>query len=88
MYATLRENIPITDLIARASSLGGDEAAVKKLMNLIMQFRKVSYPNCALLVHISVLTMAGSRFAITRSSLSEPTSSHPCHSRPTTGPST
>lgn len=42
MYGTLRENIPITDLIARASSLGGDEAAVKRLMNLIMQFRKVS----------------------------------------------
>ncbi|KAI5480383.1 SNF2 family helicase Ino80 [Pseudohyphozyma bogoriensis] len=40
MYRTLRENISITDLVARASSLGDDDS-VKRLMNLIMQFRKV-----------------------------------------------
>ncbi|GAA6012112.1 hypothetical protein JCM10207_005132 [Rhodosporidiobolus poonsookiae] len=40
MYRTLRENISITDLVARASSLNDDDS-VKRLMNLIMQFRKV-----------------------------------------------
>jgi len=40
MYRTLRENISITDLVARASSLSDDDS-VKRLMNLIMQFRKV-----------------------------------------------
>jgi len=40
MYRTLKENISITDLVARASSLSDDDS-VKRLMNLIMQFRKV-----------------------------------------------
>lgn len=40
MYRTLREHISITDLVARASSLNDDDS-VKRLMNLIMQFRKV-----------------------------------------------
>ncbi|GAA5878549.1 hypothetical protein JCM3774_000103 [Rhodotorula dairenensis] len=40
MYRTLKENISITDLVARASSLNDDDS-VKRLMNLIMQFRKV-----------------------------------------------
>lgn len=40
MYRTLRENISITDLVSRASSLTDDDS-VKRLMNLIMQFRKV-----------------------------------------------
>ena len=40
MYRTLRENISITDLVSRASSLNDDDS-VKRLMNLIMQFRKV-----------------------------------------------
>lgn len=40
MYRTLRENISITDLVSRASSLSDDDS-VKRLMNLIMQFRKV-----------------------------------------------
>jgi len=41
MYHTLRENMSIDDLIQRASSLSADDASVKRLMNLIMQFRKV-----------------------------------------------
>jgi DNA helicase INO80 len=40
MYRTLREHISITDLVSRASSLNDDDS-VKRLMNLIMQFRKV-----------------------------------------------
>ncbi|BGP61681.1 hypothetical protein NBRC10512_000688 [Rhodotorula toruloides] len=40
MYRTLKENISITDLVARASTLNDDDS-VKRLMNLIMQFRKV-----------------------------------------------
>lgn len=40
MYRTLKENISITDLVARATSLNDDDS-VKRLMNLIMQFRKV-----------------------------------------------
>lgn len=40
MYRTLKENISITDLVARASNLNDDDS-VKRLMNLIMQFRKV-----------------------------------------------
>lgn len=40
MYRTLRENISITDLVSRATSLSDDDS-VKRLMNLIMQFRKV-----------------------------------------------
>lgn len=40
MYRALRKNISIADLVARASSLSDDES-VKRLMNLIMQFRKV-----------------------------------------------
>ncbi|KAM0745674.1 hypothetical protein T439DRAFT_176471 [Meredithblackwellia eburnea MCA 4105] len=40
MYRTLRENISITDLVSRATSLNDDDS-VKRLMNLIMQFRKV-----------------------------------------------
>lgn len=40
MYRTLRENISITDLVSRASTLNDDDS-VKRLMNLIMQFRKV-----------------------------------------------
>lgn len=44
MYRTLRENISITELVSRASSLNDDDS-VKRLMNLIMQFRKVcSHP--------------------------------------------
>lgn len=42
MYQTLRENMSITDLIQKASSLSADDNAVKRLMNLIMQFRKVN----------------------------------------------
>ncbi|SCV70953.1 BQ2448_3715 [Microbotryum intermedium] len=40
MYRTLREHISITDLVSRATSLNDDDS-VKRLMNLIMQFRKV-----------------------------------------------
>lgn len=40
MYRTLRQNISIADLVKRASSLSDDDS-VKRLMNLIMQFRKV-----------------------------------------------
>ena len=40
MYRTLRQNISIADLVRRATSLSDDDS-VKKLMNLIMQFRKV-----------------------------------------------
>lgn len=40
MYRTLRENISITDLVSRATSINDDDS-VKRLMNLIMQFRKV-----------------------------------------------
>ncbi|KAM0788821.1 hypothetical protein ACM66B_002907 [Microbotryomycetes sp. NB124-2] len=40
MYRTLKEHISITDLVARATSLNDDDS-VKRLMNLIMQFRKV-----------------------------------------------
>lgn len=40
MYRTLRQNISIADLVKRAASLSDDES-VKRLMNLIMQFRKV-----------------------------------------------
>lgn len=40
MYRTLRQNISIADLVARATSLNDDDS-VKRLMNLIMQFRKV-----------------------------------------------
>lgn len=41
MYRTLRENMSISDLVNRASTLSSDDASVKRLMNLIMQFRKV-----------------------------------------------
>ena len=41
MYNTLKTNISLADLMARASSLSADDGAVKRLMNLIMQFRKV-----------------------------------------------
>lgn len=40
MYRTLRQNISIADLVKRAASLSDDDS-VKRLMNLIMQFRKV-----------------------------------------------
>ena len=40
MYRALRQNISIADLISRAASLSDDDS-VKRLMNLIMQFRKV-----------------------------------------------
>lgn len=40
MYRTLRQNISIADLVKRATSLSDDDS-VKRLMNLIMQFRKV-----------------------------------------------
>lgn len=40
MYRTLKEHISITDLVSRASTLNDDDS-VKRLMNLIMQFRKV-----------------------------------------------
>ena len=42
MYNTLRTNISVADLVQRAQSLSSDDSAVKRLMNLIMQFRKVS----------------------------------------------
>ena len=42
MYNTLRTNISLSDLVQRAQNLSSDENAVKRLMNLIMQFRKVS----------------------------------------------
>lgn len=41
MYSRLRENMSIADLVQKATSLSNDDAAVKRLMNLIMQFRKV-----------------------------------------------
>ncbi|KNE93012.1 hypothetical protein PSTG_13586 [Puccinia striiformis f. sp. tritici PST-78] len=41
MYGRLRENMSIADLVQKATSLSNDDAAVKRLMNLIMQFRKV-----------------------------------------------
>lgn len=41
MYSRLRENMSIADLVQRATSLNNDDVAVKRLMNLIMQFRKV-----------------------------------------------
>ena len=41
MYRTLRQNLSLADLIQRAQTLGGDDQAVKRLMNMIMQFRKV-----------------------------------------------
>ena len=37
----LKENMSIADLVQRATSLSADDVAVKRLMNLIMQFRKV-----------------------------------------------
>jgi DNA helicase INO80 len=40
MYNQLRSNMSIADLMERASSLSDDDS-VKRLMNLIMQFRKV-----------------------------------------------
>lgn len=41
MYNTLRTNISLADLVRRAQSLSVDDSTVKRLMNLIMQFRKV-----------------------------------------------
>ncbi|KAG0143901.1 hypothetical protein CROQUDRAFT_716945 [Cronartium quercuum f. sp. fusiforme G11] len=41
MYSRLRENMSIADLVQKATSLSNDDMAVKRLMNLIMQFRKV-----------------------------------------------
>ncbi|KAI8454917.1 adenosinetriphosphatase [Phakopsora pachyrhizi] len=41
MYGRLRENVSIADLVQKATSLSNDDATVKRLMNLIMQFRKV-----------------------------------------------
>ena len=41
MYNTLRANISINDLVSRASSLSTESDDVKRLMNLIMQLRKV-----------------------------------------------
>ncbi|MBW0499118.1 hypothetical protein O181_038833 [Austropuccinia psidii MF-1] len=41
MYSRLRENMSISDLVQKATSLSHDDVAVKRLMNLIMQFRKV-----------------------------------------------
>lgn len=41
MYSRLRENMSIADLVQKATSLSNDDVAVKRLMNLIMQFRKV-----------------------------------------------
>ncbi|KAH8919822.1 hypothetical protein BT69DRAFT_1223652 [Atractiella rhizophila] len=40
MYRTLRQNISLSDLMQRATVEGSDDS-VSKLMNLIMQFRKV-----------------------------------------------
>lgn len=41
MYNQVRSNVSISELVQRATSLSDDES-VGRLMNLIMQFRKVS----------------------------------------------
>jgi DNA helicase INO80 len=55
MYNQLRSNMSIVDLMNRASSLSDDDS-VKRLMNLIMQFRKVRSANFSVQRPIAILT--------------------------------
>lgn len=47
LYRGLRQNVSVSQLLARASNLG-DEASTRSLMNLVMQFRKVRKVCCLL----------------------------------------
>lgn len=41
LYRSLRSRVSVTELMDKAQNLGSDEAGLKSLMNLVMQFRKV-----------------------------------------------
>lgn len=71
LYAGLLANVSVSDLLEKAANIGDADSA-RSLMNLVMQFRKVSgdYSN----IQANTDSIAH-RYAIILSSSSEPTSS-------------
>lgn len=51
LYKALRSHVSVAELMDKASS--HDEAGLKSLMNLVMQFRKVSQQTVCVLLHLA-----------------------------------
>ena len=67
IYRALRANVSVADLLEKAANIGDAEAA-RSLMNLVMQFRKVSHDR------MQVVSLSHCyRFAIILSYLKEQT---------------
>ena len=77
LYKALLANVSVADLLEKAANIGDADSA-RSLMNLDMQFRKVSklYP----LPHVPESTDNFRRFVTILSCSSAPMSSHPSHS--------
>lgn len=74
LYRSLRANVSVADLLEKAANIGDAEAA-RTLMNLVMQFRKVS--RHLVTRHNTLISLSSTRrFATTRSYSNAPMLSH------------
>ena len=70
LYKALLANVSVADLLEKAANIGDVDSA-RSLMNLVMQFRKVSY-SLLLSFEGKQLTLETPRFAITQNFLNVP----------------